>query len=258
MDTKVNYTLVGAFVIFLSISLILIGFWLSFGLSHKTYNTYIAYFNESVNGLSIDAPVKYNGVTIGFVRSMQLNPHNYNQVKLLLAIDTDITIKQDTRAMLMSQGLTGLNIINLTGGNPNSPELTANSDEEFPVIQTEPSLLVRLDTMIGALSNSLLSISGDIKAVLNPKNRMALQAILASLEITSHNSAVASAQLPNLINRLNQTSTNLSQQTLPQMTETLNSVQRFSQHLDQLSSELADNPSLLIRGRQTPKGGPGE
>lgn len=258
MDTKVNYAIVGFFVITLSVAMLLIGFWLAFGLSHKVYNHYYAYFNESVNGLSIDAPVKYNGVTIGSVNSIQLNPQNYNQVKLILDIDDTIKVKTDTRATLMSQGLTGLTIINLTGGSPAAAILPINEHEPYAVIPTTPSLSVRLDSMVKDLSNAMLSLSKDLRETLSPQNRENLQHILANLEQTSKNSATASAELPMLLTKLNQTSSNLSQQALPQLTETLNSVQRFSQNMDHLSEELTQNPSLLIRGRQAPANGPGE
>jgi phospholipid/cholesterol/gamma-HCH transport system substrate-binding protein len=58
MESNVNYTLVGAFIIGLTIAMIVIALWLSVGLTGKQYNFYLAYMNESVSGLSANAPVK--------------------------------------------------------------------------------------------------------------------------------------------------------------------------------------------------------
>ncbi|MDP2786291.1 MAG: MCE family protein, partial [Sulfurimicrobium sp.] len=62
METKVNYTIVGLFVILLFAALVAGILWLSGGAQYrKTYDTYLAYMNESVSGLNLNAPVKYRG-----------------------------------------------------------------------------------------------------------------------------------------------------------------------------------------------------
>ena len=98
METKGYYAAVGFFVIvFLSIGLI-IGLWLSVGVSTKSYNYYRIYIKESVAGLSVSAPVKYNGVDVGTVKKMALNPQNPNQVEILVAVEENTPITTATRA----------------------------------------------------------------------------------------------------------------------------------------------------------------
>ena len=77
METKVNLGLVGAFVLALGAVLIGIVLWLaSGGLWQPSYDLYLAVENESVAGLNPNAPVKYNGVEIGKVRSIALDPQD--------------------------------------------------------------------------------------------------------------------------------------------------------------------------------------
>ncbi len=57
MDNKVNYALVGLFVVILSVLLLLSILWLSAGTQRKTLDTYQAYIEESVSGLNLKAPV---------------------------------------------------------------------------------------------------------------------------------------------------------------------------------------------------------
>ncbi len=230
MESKVNYTVVGAFILFFIASLIFFIIWLSGTRDHRAYTTYLAIMNESVNGLTFNSAVKYNGVTVGDVNDIVLNTHNPNQVRVLLNIARDIPIKEDTRAMLMSQGLTGLSFVNLTGGSPTSPALKREKNQKYPIIKTKPSLMFRLDAAMRQLSITLTSLSKDVREVLDKDNRLAvkhtlqqieqLTATLAananqidagikSSEIILKNTAKASQELPLLLNNLNRASVNV-------------------------------------------------
>jgi hypothetical protein len=65
MDDKVNYSLVGVFVLALGAALVAGVLWLAAGLGgQQAMNTYQAVIKESVAGLNVDAPVKYLGVDV--------------------------------------------------------------------------------------------------------------------------------------------------------------------------------------------------
>ena len=132
-----NYALVGAFVVVLGAVLIAGVLWLaSGGTLQKKYDFYLAIMDESVAGLNPDAPVKYNGVDVGKVREIQLDPGNPERVNLLFAIDRGTPIKVDTVAVLKTQGLTGIAYVELSGGARDAPPLTAAAGSEYPVIRT--------------------------------------------------------------------------------------------------------------------------
>src|SRR5438094_282825 len=99
MDTNVNYSLVGAFVILL--------------ISAIQYSHYLIYSQESVSGLSIDAPVEYNGVNVGSVRDISLDSANPHLVKLSLNISSSAPITNGTVATLTTKGITGVMFIAL-------------------------------------------------------------------------------------------------------------------------------------------------
>ena len=124
METKVNYMLVGGFVLVLGAALIAGLLWLASGGGfQKKYDLYLALVEESVAGLNLNAPVKYRGVDVGKVRDIRLDPHKPEQVRLLFAIERGTPIKQDTQAMLKTQGLTGIAYVELDGGSLASPPL---------------------------------------------------------------------------------------------------------------------------------------
>ena len=91
--------------------------WLaSGGALQKKYDLYLAIEDESVAGLNLNAPVKFNGVDVGKVRDIQLDPANPERVRLMFAIERGTPIKEDTVAVLKTQGLTGIAYVELSGG----------------------------------------------------------------------------------------------------------------------------------------------
>ena len=181
MEPKVNYVMVGAFVVLLGALLVGIVLWLGKGFDREVYDRYYAYMEESVAGLSVDAAVKYRGVEVGLVKEIILNPTNPEQVRLTLDIVRGTPIKEDTLAILDVQGLTGLAIVDLTGGSRDSPPLKATPGEPYPVIKTGPSLLVRFDRAATRLLTNMNRVAENINTLLDEKNRAALSRLLTDL-----------------------------------------------------------------------------
>ncbi|MBP8120458.1 MAG: MCE family protein, partial [Burkholderiales bacterium] len=96
-----NYAVVGAFVLALGAVLVAGILWIaSGGAFQKKYDHYLAIMEESVSGLNLNAPVKYNGVEVGKVRSIALDPVKPQNVRLVFAIERGSPIKQNTLAVL--------------------------------------------------------------------------------------------------------------------------------------------------------------
>ena len=119
-----NYPLVGLFVLVFGAALIAGVLWLAAGGAiQKKYDLYVAIEDESVAGLNLNAPVKYSGVDVGKVQEIRLDPGNPQRVNLLFAIERGTPIKEDTVAVLKTQGLTGIAYVELSGGARDSPPL---------------------------------------------------------------------------------------------------------------------------------------
>jgi phospholipid/cholesterol/gamma-HCH transport system substrate-binding protein len=182
METKVNYVAVGVFVLVLGAAFVAGGLWLaSGGAFQKQYDLYRAIEDESVAGLNLNAPVKYNGVDVGKVRDIQLDPANPERVRLLFAIEHGTPIKEDTEAVLKTQGLTGIAYVELGGGGRDSPLLRPAAPGEYPVIRTKPSLSARLENVLTSVLAKLDSTSNNINAILSDENRVAFTNTLADL-----------------------------------------------------------------------------
>ena len=182
-----NYTLVGGFVLVLGAALIAGVLWLaSGGALQKHYDLYRAVSDESVAGLNLNAPVKYNGVDVGKVQEIRLDPDNPERVHLLFAIERGTPIKEDTVAVLKTQGLTGIAYVELSGGAPDAPPLRAAPGSDYPAIRTKPSLTARLENVLTDLLAKLDSTSDNINALLSDENRAALTRALADIAAVAH------------------------------------------------------------------------
>ena len=180
MESKVNYAVVGAFVLALGAALIAGVLWLAVGgNSKKQYAPYQAIVKESVAGLSIDAPVKYLGVDVGKVSAIGIDPENTQQVLLKFLIYRGTPIKQDTEAVLKSQGLTGIAYVEINGGSADSPVLIATEADPVPTIRSRPSLSARLENVATSVLGNLDKMTTNLNAMLDDGNRLALKTTLA-------------------------------------------------------------------------------
>ena len=181
-----NYTLVGAFVLALGAALIAVVLWLaSGGAFQKKYDLYHAIANESVAGLNPNAPVKNNGVDVGQVRTIALDAANPERVILLLAIERGTSIKEDTVAVLKTQGLTGIAYVELSGSTRESPPLGLLPGNTYPVIRTKPSLAARLENVLTNVLAKLDSTSNNINAILGEENRASLKSLLSDIAVVA-------------------------------------------------------------------------
>jgi phospholipid/cholesterol/gamma-HCH transport system substrate-binding protein len=183
METKVNFAIVGVFVLLLSAAIIAGVLWISSGRTdRKEYDTYLAYFSESVSGLNLNASVKYKGVQVGSVREIGLDPDDPQRVRLLLGIERGVPIKQDTIAVLSVQGLTGIAFVDLGGGSRESPLLRSQEPGGYPVIPTGPSLLRRLDAGATALVADFSQTAQSLNQLVDAETRAALQRTIRDLD----------------------------------------------------------------------------
>ncbi len=239
MEAKFNFAVVGAFVLLLGTALIGGVLWLTSGRYYgKSYDTYLAYLTESVSGLNVNAPVKYRGVDVGFVRGIVLNPANVEEVQLTLSIQRDTPVKQDTVATLQTQGLTGIAYVELMGGRKESPPLVAKPGDSYPVIRSGPSLFARLDTSVTVLVEKATRALDNINAVLDEENRRAISQTLADLRVVSHTLAARSATVDAALADAGRTTANAARFTaeLPALVQR---IERSADAFDRMTQSLA-------------------
>jgi phospholipid/cholesterol/gamma-HCH transport system substrate-binding protein len=244
MEPKVNYVLVGSFVVLLGAALLGLVLWLGKGDYRGTYDHYYSYMRESVSGLSVDAAVKYQGVNVGRVKEIVLSPEIPEEVRLTLDVVRGTPVKEDTVAVLETQGLTGLRTVNLTGGSRGSPPLVAKPGEPYTVIKSRPSFFLRVENALSRLLAdegfprllvNLSALTEDARVVVDEQNRRALKRILADLANVTGILAAHRAELAASIVTGN---------------EALKKIAALSKKMDQQLPEIMGEASKSIRSFQ--------
>jgi len=178
METKANYVLIGAFTIIIASALLLFGLWAAKYSSEQSWQEYRVVFREAVTGLTVGSPVQYNGIAVGSITKLSLEPEDPRQVNAIVRLDANTPVKTDTRAKLAITSLTGPSIIQLSGGSPSAPLLTEVSPREIPVIQTAPSALQNI-------ADTASRIVERLDQALSDENVASLTATLENLETLS-------------------------------------------------------------------------
>jgi len=226
MESKVNYTVVGLFVVLLGAAFFLIFFWLTALRHDKVYRTYLVYVKENVAGLSVQSAVRFNGVPVGFVQSIEIDSRNPQLVKLTLRIQEGTPITTATVAELQFQGITGVMYIGLKAKSQDAPLLVPRLGQKYPVIPTQPSLILQLSEVLPELTNNVRKIGKKIDGLLDQENLDSIRGTLKnlknftktlsdnsqeldesikSLRVTLKNTAIASKKLPQTLDKLNKT-----------------------------------------------------
>ncbi|WP_170131765.1 MlaD family protein [Aquicella lusitana] len=272
METKVNYTIVGAFVIALVGAITLSVIWLSSGFSFERYSIYMVYMKESVTGLNIDSPVEYNGVDVGSVKSIEINHKNPQMVEVLINIKSATPITMGTTAMLSTRGVTGVSFIALQDKSTDLRPLEIKQGQTYPVIKTVPSIFMRLDAALSKLSENFGEISQAFQSVFDKENLQSIKGILSNLdrvtgtlainnrklEAILANTAKATQQLTPLMRSSTSAMRVIETQTLPAAYQVLSNLDDVARTLAEVSAEVKQNPSVILRGVDRQVLGPGE
>ncbi len=181
MYSRVNYTIVGLFVLLFGAGVVFFGFWLAkYGLK-DTYATYKIEMKESVSGLSKDSSVKLRGLDIGHVSKIEIDPKNIEITDIYLKIKKSVVIKEDMFATTNMMGVTGLLSIEIAGGS-NGAKTLKPTDSYIPLISTKPSFVTNFRNDITKTTQKLNNFLSQSEKLLSDKNIETFNYILINIE----------------------------------------------------------------------------
>lgn len=218
MEPRASYIAVGSFVVVLIAAAMVFVTWLTGTQLEDDGRSYIIYFTDNVTGLQVGSPIRYRGVSVGTVNRIRIDPTNVERIEIQVDIPRDVPIKQDTRAALEMQGLTGQAYVNLTGGTDESPPLTRQEGQTAPVIEATPSAIQSILTGAPALLAKLITIAERFEDLLNDENRGSLAATLANVEQFSAQLTTAGNEITVTTERVREVAASVAS-----LTETLDS-----------------------------------
>ena len=137
METRANYVLIGVFTLAVIAGVFGFIYWFQSigGTGERTF--YRVVFDGSVSGLRTGASVLFNGIKVGEVTGLKLNPEKPKQVTATLSVDKSVSVRKDTQVGLEFQGLTGIASVALSGGSAAAPVVTGDKDNP-PILIAPP------------------------------------------------------------------------------------------------------------------------
>ena len=212
MSRKANYFKIGAFVI-IGLAIAVIGI-VVFG-AGKFFRHKImieTYLDQSVQGLNVGAPLKYQGVQVGNVKEIgfafNYYPTSYTYVVVRAEIQQELVgerkslgripteeerisrimeliEKKGLRLQLDSQGITGVAFLNMVNLDPKRfPPLKIDWEPESLYIPSAPGVITQIEEAIENLTGTLETI--DIKGITDKVNQI----------LVSTDKAIEDAQIP--------------------------------------------------------------
>lgn len=273
METKANYVAVGAFVLACMLALVVALLWLAGAQYSQEFAYYQTYFTGPVTGLGDGTAVRYNGIDVGRVTKLNFDPDDPKKVIVTMQINPDLKLHEDSIASIASEGLTGGSYVEIDGGKKDSPLLTRQPGQRYPVIKSRASTLQQLAESAPQLIAKLNKVGDRLNELLDAENLKNVSETLSNLRQTTDVIEKHSADLDRTMSNLDTASGKLNVtlahaddavtrigklssdadnivngDTAAQLSELVTESRSLVSNLNHLSTELDRQPTKLIFG----------
>jgi phospholipid/cholesterol/gamma-HCH transport system substrate-binding protein len=237
-------------------------------LMQKWDQYYIVFEDYPVSGLQVGGTVNYQGIKVGRVEDIKIDPENVNKVILTINIEPGTPIKEDTEAVLSLIGITGLKAVDIKGGSNE-----ARTIEPGSYIKSGSTLIDDISERAISIVDKIDAIAANINDLTNDQNRQNIATILEETGLMlaetrsnlagtldavsriSHNVADLTVGLNANINDISQAAVNTidslnvaTVQSLEQLTNTLNSeLMSITQNLNDNVDQISEQSTYLIQ-----------
>lgn len=205
MEPRAHHILIGIFTLVVATAAILFSLWLSKAGSDDKTKNYIVVFTEAVRGLTRGGAVQYNGIRIGEVTKLELDPQDIRRVLVYISIPENIPVKENTEARLALTGITGTSVIELRGGTPDSPILMPQSPDQPPMIKATPSPITQIMAGGEELMTHVSELLINANNFLSKENAGNISSSIIELEKLMKQLNSGTEGMPELINNLQKT-----------------------------------------------------
>jgi phospholipid/cholesterol/gamma-HCH transport system substrate-binding protein len=279
METRANYTVIGLFTLAVLFGVFGFVYWVQNvgGAGERAYFRVV--FDGSVSGLRTGATVLFNGVHVGEVTRLSLDPEHPQQVVATMSVNKAVKLRDDTVVGLEYTALTGVAAIALQGGSANSPPLDGPKDNP-PLLKAAPGAsqditqgardtLRRIDQFIVDNQQSFHSMLDNLDKFTGAlaRNSDHLDKIVVGLENLTSGTDGKSGELLETVKSLHTLADNLDKRT-EEITKGINlltaagtkqingigtDAHRTLSQVEQTFKNLDKNPSRLLFGGSGPK-----
>jgi len=183
MENKAHAFVAGAFVIGLIGLIVALVLW--FTRDTAVRNIYEMSTSDPVSGLQPQATVRYRGISVGKVQSIDFDPKVRGNVRVRISVDQRVPLTKSSYAALSYQGVTGLAAIALNDdGTSQEPLLPDNGNP--PRIPLKPSSLARLQERGEAILDQVEHATQKVNALVSDANQKRVADALENIAQAAH------------------------------------------------------------------------
>ena len=180
MENKAHALIAGLFTVILAVGVVLAAMWFSGETYEKAY--YVLESKYPVTGLNEQALVRYRGVNVGKVTSIEFDPKDPALILVGIAIQSDMGLTKSTYAELRYQGVTGLSYVMLDDPRTNPERLPPASEQGSVRIPIRESLFSSLADATQQALGDLREVMKRINVLLGDENQAQIARTLANVE----------------------------------------------------------------------------
>lgn len=215
---------------------------------------YIQFENYSVSGMQVGGTVNYQGIKVGRVESIKIDPNDVTKVTLTISVDSGTPIKADCEAILTMVGITGLKAVEIRGGTNESALLKPKS-----FIKVGVSTFDDITDRAVSIAEKIDLIASNIQAMTNEENQKNIAAILQQtsmlLEVTRTNLSTTLTSFNRIANNTADLTEGLGKN-LDKITDNLTKnvdaiTQSTTQNIDNISNTSQESLVLLTKTLNT-------
>lgn len=144
MERHAHYALVGVISTLLVIAAFFFVVWLGRFEFDRQFDEYRIVFAGPVRGLSVGGDVQFSGIKVGTIQHITLDTKDPNKVLTDIRVDADTPVRVDSVATTESQGISGVDIVQIGAGTPSKALLRAVDHSDRPIIHSKPNALSSL------------------------------------------------------------------------------------------------------------------
>lgn len=202
MEPKAHHIVIGFFTLAAVSAALLFTLWLGNTAADTEWDYYQIGFDHPVGGLSKGNPVLYSGIPVGDVQDLELAPDNPAHVRVLVRVNDDIPVRENTRVELVLANITGSMSIQFTGGTPDSPVLQGSRSDP-PFIQADQSTLSNLLSNSESLATKADQLLSNANALFAAENLENITIILENARKASESLLANRQQLMQVVEQFN-------------------------------------------------------
>jgi phospholipid/cholesterol/gamma-HCH transport system substrate-binding protein len=183
MENKAYAIAAGIFTIVLGAAVVLAAMWLTGDTREKVF--FVVESHYPVTGLSEAAWVRYRGVGVGQVRSIEFDPRDPRIILIGIAVDRSVTLTRGTYAELRYQGVTGLSYVMLDDPRTNPDPLPPAGQQGSERIVLRESAFANLAEVAQQVLGDAREMAKRVNTLLSDANQAQLTAALKNIELAT-------------------------------------------------------------------------